>query len=302
MFWGEGAPNRYVLLVKAKAKSHPGLIVYSWNMMLTLILSSTLAGNNLLTFSRNLALSTLSMLAVVFSVYIYNDITDIEIDRLNNLDRPLATGEASKKDARNVVILLAVAGLTVASLINITFFLLLLTYYVLFFSYSLPSIHLKKKLLIKDLTIATGAAITSLLGGATVGLIPPPVFYLAALAFVGSMTMTPLKDLRDLKGDKIHKIRTIPIVWGPKITVRLSISIVFLMAIATVIGYLHLGFNQAFIVIASVAFAAWLYVLHPLSSRWQEYVGKPTILSLILKKMAPIVLSLEIITIFAAVL
>jgi len=289
-----GSLRPYVSLVRGKLRATPGTIMYSWNTILALIPASVLAGINWLTFGRYLLLSTSSMIAIALSVYIYNDLTDIEIDRLNKLDRPLVTGEVSKEHAKNLIIVLAFFGLTIAFIINLDVFLLQLTYFVLFFAYSFPLIRLKNKFLIKDLTIAVGTAISYLVGGAAVGMLAAPIFLMALFGFCTVMTMSTVKDCRDIEGDRLHKVKTLPVVWGPKIAVRFSIALVCLIGAATIIGYYQLGFNIAFPILASFAFAAWIYILYPLFQRWHD---STYVMNTIYKRVIPITFSIQLFTI-----
>lgn len=53
--------------------------------------------------------SSVAMLMIALSVYIYNDLTDIELDKIgaavgdsHYINRPLVTGKASKLDAKSL--------------------------------------------------------------------------------------------------------------------------------------------------------------------------------------------------------
>jgi 4-hydroxybenzoate polyprenyltransferase len=239
------------------------------------------------------------MMATALSVYIYNDLTDIEIDRLNKLDRPLVTGEASPKEARNLIILLGIIGLAAAFMIHSSVFLFVMIYFLLFFLYSFPPVRLKKRFILNKLTVGIGTAVTYLVGSSATGTIPAPLFLLAAFGFASAFATSMVIDLRDIKGDKPYKTKTIPIVWGPAITIRLAIALVCSIGIATVIGFIQLGFNVAFPLLAFSAFAAWIYVLYPLFRHWNEpsYVQNTVV-----RKIAPLGLLIQTLTVLGAVL
>jgi len=292
----------YVLLMRSKLPPYNvAPTSFSLSVTLALIISSILAGRDLLVFLRDLVLSFSSILAITLSVYIYNDLTDIEIDRLNKLNRPLVTGEASKNDARILVMILGVAGLTISSIINLEVFSLMLMFFVLFFLYSFPPVRLKNRFLIKDLTIAAGTFLTYLIGGAVVGSVPAPIFLMGSVGFASALSTSIVKDFRDVKGDEIHKVKTLPIVWGPLLTIRFAIALILSVGIATVIGYYRLGFNIAFPILASCAFAAWIYVIYPLLRHYDEpsYLANSHTL---IRKIAPICFSIQILTIVGSVI
>ena len=73
--------------------------------------------------------SVLVVLAITSSVYIYNDVHDIELDRLNpkKRERPLPTGQSTIEDAMRLVYITGLIGLLLSVFfmlvcMNITFF------------------------------------------------------------------------------------------------------------------------------------------------------------------------------------
>jgi len=293
----------YVLLLRSKLPpSNLAPFSFSLSLALALILSSILAGVDLLTLGRYLILSVSSILAVSLSVYIYNDLTDIEVDRLNKLDRPLVTGEASKKDALNLVILLSLSGLIIAFMVSLKFFFLIMIFFILFFLYSFPKMHFKSMFIIKDLVIASGTALTYLIGGSVIGTISVPIILMSIIGFVSALSTSIVKDFRDVRGDEIYKIKTFPIIWGPMLTIRLAIALVVSVGLATIIGYYQLGFNIAFPILATLAFAAWIYVLSPLLKNYNKQSYTTDLHSIILKKLTPICLSIQLLTILGSLL
>ncbi|RLI52101.1 hypothetical protein DRO61_00540 [Candidatus Bathyarchaeota archaeon] len=277
----------YLSLVRSRLKM---LIYYGLNVVLALVASSSINGSTLATFGKDLLLSLLSTFAIVLSVYIYNDITDMEIDRINKLDRPLAIGDISRQQAIRLVTILGIFGLTLAYIVNLSFFFFALTYVVLFFIYSFPSIRLKRIFLVNKLTVATGVALTYMMGGTVAGSIPVPVFLIAMYGFVGGLTSSMWIDLRDIEGDKKDNIKNPAIVWSPVVTVRLAMALMGLMGITVMVAFYQLGLNIAFIILASCGFAGWIYVLYPLLGRWNEpsFVDKT-----LHKKIAPLGLIIQ---------
>ncbi len=85
------------------------LVYYPLNVVLALVASSKINGSDMVTFGRDLLLSLLATFAIVLSVYIYNDITDMEIDRINKLDRPLARGDLSRQQAIRLVTIFGIS-------------------------------------------------------------------------------------------------------------------------------------------------------------------------------------------------
>ena len=279
--------NPYLSLIKSRVNM---LVYYSLCVVLALVASSRINGSDMITFGRDLLLSLLSTCAIVLSVYIYNDITDIEIDRINKLDRPLAKGIISRKGAIRFVTFLGISGMAIAFAIDLGFFLFALTYVILFFMYSFPPVRLKRMFLINKLTVATGVALMYFMGGTVAGAIPIAVFLIAAYGFVGGLSTSMWIDLRDMEGDKMGEVKNPAIVWSPIVTVRLAMALMGLMGITVMVAFYQLGLNIAFIILASCGFAGWIYVLYPLLRRWNEpsFVDKT-----LHKKIAPLGLIIQ---------
>ncbi len=275
------------------------LVYYSLCVVLALVASSKINGSDMITFGRALLLSLLSTCAIVLSVYIYNDITDMEIDRINKLDRPLAKGVLSRKEAIRFVRLLGISGIAIAFVIDLRFFLFALAYFVLFFMYSFPPVRLKRIFLINKLTVATGVALTYFMGGTVAGAIPIPVFLIAAYGFVGGLSTSMWIDLRDMEGDKMDGIKNPALVWSPIVTIRIAMALIGLMGITIMIIFFQLGLNIAFIILASCGFAGWIYALYPLLRQWNDpsFVDKT-----MYKKIAPLGLIIQAVLIAGVLL
>jgi 4-hydroxybenzoate polyprenyltransferase len=97
------------------------------------------------------------------SVYIFNDLIDIEEDRTHpkKKHRPLTAGTISVKNAILLLIVLLAISLTLAWLINLLFFILTLLYLLLNVSYSL---WLKHMVILDVFAIAFGFLIRALAG------------------------------------------------------------------------------------------------------------------------------------------
>lgn len=244
-------------------------------------------------------ITILSMIAAALSVYLYNDIEDLESDKLNPSawDRPLVTGEVSKREQGSLAVISAGIGLALGFFVNFRVFLLIFTFLGLGLLYSAPRVHLKNRFLLKYATLGTGGAISSLVGGAAVDNLSGPVLYVSTLFFILTFGIYPIIDLRDIKGDERIGKKTFPMVFGPEVSIRLALTTVCAVAIASVVGYAQIGFNIAFPILAGVIFSAWIYTLYPVLKNWHNpaYIDK-----LVKKRMYPIFLILQICVIVGA--
>ena len=118
----------------------------------------------LLTANYRLSLAVLSFCAISSSVYILNDILDLEKDRVHELKRhrPLAIGTVSIRNAIAILVLLAAAASALALTIGPIFFYVIAGYFGLNLLYSL---YLKHISLIDISCIAIGFVLRVLAGG-----------------------------------------------------------------------------------------------------------------------------------------
>jgi len=299
---GKIAP--YISLIRFKLppiQMAPVMFVVS--TVLSLIVSSIKSGIGFYHIATNIFLSIISVLTTSLAFYIYNDLTDIEVDKTNNLNRPLSNGKATKNNAQKLIVLLTAIGLSTAFIMSLNVFLLVTLFYVLFFFYSYPPVRLKNIFLVKNLTIAVGTTMTYFIGSIITGTIPTIIYLMAVLGFMVALSTSMLNDLRDVIGDKKYNTMTVPVVWGPSQTLRFAIALILSTAIATVVGYFQLGFNLAFPLIASCAFIAWIVSVYPLfrSMNDQSFLTA-NVRTLIVKKIPPICIFIQLLTIIAAVL
>ena len=221
--------------------------------------------------------STIAILAIALSVYVYNDLSDVKLDKFSSatgnrrhINRPLVTGKASKLDAKIFVLVQMFIGLGIGFLVNLQFLFLLMSYLVLGFLYSTPPANFKKRFLLKQVTIALGQAIASLAGGAAVGVISKPVIYSAALFFTLTFGVVPINDLSDIYGDQVMGRKTMPIVIGPKATINFALVVVTAALFISVFSYSWLGFNFAFPILIGIHSLVLLFSLLKISNNYNN--------------------------------
>ncbi|GEM_PF-1550168 len=241
----------------------------------------------------------ISIIFVAYGVYFYNDIMDVEDDLKNKelgnpipASRPLASGKISRRMMFIYTFISLFIGLTLAFLINLKVFFILSIYIILGILYSTEPIKLKKRFPMKRIVIASGIALTNLAGAYAVGAINPAILYLTILNFAIFAGVGPIVDIRDIKGDRVIGVKTIPIVLGPEMTVRLAIGVLIASNIATILGYSKIGFNIVMPILFSLVIITWIYVMYPLMKRWSDpiYLNK-----IIQKRILPLFLILQII-------
>jgi geranylgeranylglycerol-phosphate geranylgeranyltransferase len=158
---------------------------------------------------------------------VINDIYDIEIDRINQPNRPLVTGTVSVKEARWLV----------RGLFGLTFYLglqfiphVLDPFWIVgMFLVNIYTPFLKKITLVKNVVCAMIISSTvPFIGIATLNLLEkttasslanlPLMLLTTQNIFFSSLYIENLLDIRDMKGDNAMGIHTIPVVFGKHFT------------------------------------------------------------------------------------
>ena len=279
------------------AKSRPVvLFVYTWPAFITYLIASQSGGtfNPLDVFSV-----TLSVALVSFCIYFFNDLMDLQDDLMNQelgnptpASRPLGSGRVSSGRLKSFIVATGVSGLIVAASISLDVLVLQSLFIGLGLLYSMEPVRLKKRFMMKQPTIAAGCVLANLAGAMAAGSVTPPILFMLLLQFMICMGLNPLMDVRDVRGDRIMGIKSIPVVWGPELTVRLYFASIIVIGAATLVGYSSVGFNAAMPVLAVFILGAWLYVSLPLLKRWDD----PKFVNLLIfKKTFPLYLALQLV-------
>ena len=140
----------------------------------------------------------------------FNDLIDIDIDRVNRPLRPLPAGRLSPNAARMQSLLLALAGCALAFGLSPWHGSIALTVAALLAVYS---IFLTNSLLWGNVLVALIGAIAFPYGALTAGGIGRS-WIPALFAFLFHLGREIVKDIEDVAGDQIRGERTLPLAWG----------------------------------------------------------------------------------------
>ncbi len=196
--------------------------------------------NNPHVFSQtiaNLVTLPLSSLFIIIGMYVFNDLVDADLDKLNGKKRPIPSGDVSKFQAWIFIIGTNSLGIALSLVTSNIFSLLIsLSLVAIGIMYSAPKIAFKDKFLVKTISIAVAMMLCISLGStsywnlnsakdpnfSSLGIqILYPAIMLAIMVFITS----PFNDVADVVGDKKAGRRTIPIVIGSERTVRMAIAL-----------------------------------------------------------------------------
>lgn len=168
-------------------------------------------------------LAVLDLLAAVFLAWlasvIFNDLSDVETDRISNPSRPFPLGIFTAAEYRETGIIFFLLSLIGGIIISPKFGAILVVYQFLAWAYSCRPYRLKRFPVVATAMSAAASLTVLFLGFALVsGLenIQGLSWRIIALLFISFTLVLPLKDFRDIEGDKKDKVWTIPVIFGEK--------------------------------------------------------------------------------------
>lgn len=196
--------------------------------------------NNPLVFSQtiaNMVTLPLSSLFIIIGMYVFNDLVDADLDKLNGKKRPIPSGDVSKFQAWVFIIGTNSLGIALSLVTSNIFSLLIsLSLVSIGIMYSAPKIAFKDKFLVKTISIAVAMMLCISLGSTSYwnlnsakdsnfGSLGIQILYPAIMLAIMVFITSPFNDVADVVGDKKAGRRTIPIVIGSESTVRMAIAL-----------------------------------------------------------------------------
>ncbi len=191
----------------------------------------------------------------------FNDLLDIDIDRINRPLRPLPSGRLNPRAARLASLLLALAGCALAFWLSPWHGAIALVVVALLAVYS---IALKHSVLWGNVLVAFVGAMAFPYGALATGEIGRS-WVPALFAFFFHLGREIVKDIEDMIGDQIRGERTLPLCWG-RTQAALLAAFVYLL----LVGFTWLPF---FMGLYGALYALALLPVHALIGYvlWQLY-------------------------------
>jgi len=195
-----------------------------------------------------LLLTLVSCLAVNVYIVGLNQLADIEIDRINKPDLPLASAAFSVNQGRWIVVLSGLIALALSASQSIYLFGTVIISFIIGTVYSLPPLHLKRFPVAAALCIAFVRGFVSNTGlylhfHKAIGVeTAVPWFFVLALSlfFFGfGLVIALYKDIPDLAGDSRFGIRTFTVRLGPERVFgigRWVLTLFYLIPVGLVVG------------------------------------------------------------------
>jgi geranylgeranylglycerol-phosphate geranylgeranyltransferase len=261
--------NDIKIIIKNKTTIFMKLIIYN-NLLTTLLLN--LSGGfimnpsliNLL-YNKNFILSSIITSLIMSTSMIINDFYDINIDKVNNVNRPLVTGEITKTEAIISIIILS----CLIEYLN----LFLSTNLQIVVQISLFLIHIytpiiKKIFFVKNIFCACLVSLSIFFSGLSTSsslLVYNKNYELflieISFIFLGSLYNEILLDMTDIEGDKKNNIYTIPVIFGKQSSLIFECFIVLYNMISSFL-MLALIVDIKYVLIFQLVFIPFIYNLY----------------------------------------
>ncbi len=170
---------------------------------------------------------------------IINDLYDVEIDRINRPERPLAAGVLSVKQGKVLYVLTTFVGLMLAWGVGRNFIVLAFSVSVLLFWYSA---RLKRTVLFGNMAVSFVSGLTFIYGAMAVkdwqaGIVP------AVFAFFFHFGREIIKDMQDIRGDLQTGVQTLPGKYGFHVSTAMVNILFLILIVLTVLPYIFYNYS-----------------------------------------------------------
>ena len=195
-----------------------------------------------------LARLTASVYFLALATYLYNDLTDYDVDKVNNRNVISSQRKHYLQILYHTISFFAVSVLLAFS-VNVQTGIGSLAFLGLAVAYSHPKVQLKNMFVIKTIVTALGGFIASMMGALAIHNVSYLAIISSAIVFLIYFINGPLNDIRDLEGDRKGGRRTIPIVIGVQKSFVIIIASILSIALMIVANYYYFGLNVAGLVL-----------------------------------------------------
>ncbi len=193
------------------------------------------------------------------SAMIFNDIFDLEVDRINTPHKPIPSGKVNIREAIVFGILTAVIACWIALMIDPLLFLLSLVLWIMGFLYNWK---VKSVGLMGNLIVSLNVGMTLIFGGIIVGQVSNALIWIFGLiAFVFDLAEEIAGDAMDMEGDRKRGSRSLAIVHGKGFALKISAILFGVMILLTLLPILIGETSLAYILPIVIMDIAIVYFL-----------------------------------------
>jgi geranylgeranylglycerol-phosphate geranylgeranyltransferase len=182
-------------------------------MSLAVLVGASLTGLGNLQWT-NLLLGAITGFTLTGAAMAVNDYYDFEIDKINEPNRPIPSGQVSLKTSLVTTAVLTLIGLSSALIISLFSLLFATVAWIIMVTYSTIG---KRSGFPGNLLVSACVAAPFLFGSiVAINTITINILLFASMAFLSNTGREIAKGIVDIEGDSQHKIKTLAIVFGRK--------------------------------------------------------------------------------------
>jgi len=169
---------------------------------------------------------------------VFNDIQDVQVDRINSPDRPIPSGRVTLRQAYALSIVFSALALISSLVLGVLTFLTALVALALMAYYNTRG---KKTGLLGNVVVSFNVALPFFFGGLAVNSLRPLLFIFFLVAFLANTAREVAKGIADIAGDSSKGILTIAVTQGPKRAAELAAAF---FVVAVLLSFLAPVFDQ----------------------------------------------------------
>ena len=178
----------------------------------------------------------LSVFFISASILVLNDYFDVETDKVNAPDRPIASNVVTPSEALMLALCLMLSGLILSYLISVIAFLFSL---VLLIVGSLYNRKYKKSGLPGNLMVSFSVGMTFIYGGVSVGSPFNNIVWLFGLIAASiDLGEEIAADAMDMQGDLLIDSNSLAIKYGKRVALKISSYIFFFVILLTAVPFI----------------------------------------------------------------
>jgi geranylgeranylglycerol-phosphate geranylgeranyltransferase len=169
---------------------------------------------------------------------VFNDIQDVQVDRVNSPDRPIPSGKVTIRQGYVLSIVFSGLALISSLVLGVLTFLTALAALALMAYYNTRG---KKTGLLGNAVVSFNVALPFFFGGLAVNSLRPLLFIFFLLAFLANTAREVAKGIADVAGDSSKGIMTIAVTQGAKRAAELAATF---FVVAVLLSFLAPVFDQ----------------------------------------------------------
>lgn len=224
---------------------------------IAVLVGAVVVGGTFVLEMTELHLAIIATFVITGAGMVINDFCDRDIDFLNKRHRPIPSGRIEPKAALFFSLILFAVGVYISYFINIYCFLIAFINSAFLLVYSL---RLKKIMIVGHVLISYLVASSFIFGGLAVNMDNMvPVSVLAVLAFFANMAREVVKTIEDTQGDRMGKVKSLPILFGEKSARKIASLFTAVAVILAPLPYLWSYMGNVYMYLVSIGLVLFVF-------------------------------------------